>query len=435
MKKKVMCLAAAFFFLLSILEAVPVYAAVEECNDVYYDSVFSSYKDSLLYEEQIDVSSLGIPLEYIEGKYYSVWKDPDDDYYKMVVSDSEQYFYTTSKSLDGFLYIYLNHSYHALKNEYVLYQNSGGTWHTSSDGINLTLRTLKYSESDNVLETFGVNVDNYIIYANHNMYTINDVLMYTPYSELYDEGVGYLQNLTFKTLMLEDVEEDYKDNFDSVKNVWTFDGVNSFGVDITDGNWLVRMYGQIVIHKGVDVGVCENIRSYDMVLLGSYPTAPCRFEYKLYDVNEQLYFASGFDGLNWWESNWYHVDEIKFFQLVRINSDGTMSYGNLIRVDPCKGNTFDAVDPDGYEVEYGGSIDVSTGSGRDYDQAENNADNDVTPFQTDFTSALTSFIEMIGAFPQVVNAVFSFLPPWMQAMVVAAFGLIIALIIYKFLRG
>lgn len=256
-------------------------------------------------------------------------------------------------------------------------------------------------------------------------------------SDVYNPDLGYLNNLTYKKLLLSDSDGGLIVNEPgSAKYVFEYGSMSTTGVSLS-GNCSVRHFMEIEVHEGVDVGVCDIIRSYGKVKMGEHNAYTHRIEY-MYDYLERLYTESEFTGLGWWESNWYHTAVIHYFQILRFNDDGTIEYGNMLRFDP-KTHKFTTVSPEGDALtDYSGNVNVSTGQGTTFEDAELNADvnKPLNGYDSSNIAAdLESLLAFVGSFPAVLGALLSFLPVEYQTAIFLSIVVAIVLVVWKVARG
>lgn len=265
---------------------------------------------------------------------------------------------------------------------------------------------------------------------------------YNP--QKYNVDLGYLQDIKSQFLYLENDAWDLVE--DTAVNKYTFSSITTTGLDITQGDWDVRLYGQLVIR---DLDNEAEITVYDKVYLGEYSASDLKIMIPYKETNEQINNASGFDGLSWWESEFLHYYTFynTYLQLVRTNSDGTVEYGGFLKIWKASNNVTytDTLDENGnvYDEGYVNKPieNGSHGSGSTYEEAEKDAVKNEEEREQhnadmgDLENALSGFTSTLGVIPNVIASVFSFLPPWCLNICAVGFGLLIVLIIWKTARG
>ena len=403
--------------------------------DISASTLYQANVDRYLYEGDADAILNNIPILRYEhyalfygsssGKFY-LFNFSDEAF--NIVSKLTMY-NKTDECIDYFFYSYC-------------------TW-TSMDGINWVGGNVSSSSTAyhlDVLDKLGSPYIDGICYQ----YVASDVpicvdgecIAINSVNDVYNQQLGYLQDIKFNFLYLEDDEWALVE--DTAFYQFTFSNITTTNFDITQGDWLVRHYRQLEIRDLDDDSVIE---SYDKVFCGEYVANDLKFMFPYKGTNEAVHEACGFDGLNWWELEFlhYYMFYSDYLQLVRVGENG-LEYGGFVKVWKTSNNISysETLDIDGNVVTDGyvdKPISGSHGSGSSYEEAEHDAvKNEENRLQheadmSDLENALSGFTSTLSVIPDVIGSVFGFLPPWCLNTCAVGFGLLIVLIIYKLARG
>lgn len=451
-----------FFKCIGTLVCALVVAVSFMCSVPYYANDVVSHVDI-----QDFLSACGLPQlnDYRVSSKYLIWdivNDVGED------RDNDNGTIKIFEILSGDIVGYVGASYGENTIHYRFTESSVIRYHTlrygpANDSVEWVTSSEYNCSADSTVYVVGGDVANVkLYYTDFDIYTDSsktDIAYAFNTFQVFDIGVvdskpivfdkynsslGYLQDIKGQFLYLENDAWDLVE--DTAVNKYTFSNITTTGLDITDGDWDIRLYGQLVIR---DLDNEAEITVYDKVYLGEYSASDLKIMIPYKETNEQINNASGFDGLSWWESEFLHYYTFynTYLQLVRTNPDGTVEYGGFLKIWKASNNVTytDTLDENG-NVYDGGYVNKpiengSHGSGSTYEEAEKDAvKNEEEREQhnadmSDLENALSGFTSTLGVIPNVISSVFSFLPPWCLNTCAVGFGLLIVLIIWKTARG
>ena len=255
---------------------------------------------------------------------------------------------------------------------------------------------------------------------------------YLNNGEFYNSSFGYLQNITCKTLYLDD-EEGHKD-LNTLRYVYSYDALSTTGIELTNGEYSVRHYLKYVVRDSAK----KIVREYDLALCDVYDATNLKIVFDVYTTRENYENMQGVEPLSWWESGvlGYELYVYDYLQIVRTNEDGSIEYGGYVSLcdnaDTLDENMFE--DTNGYIDK---DIPSSSGSGSSYDNAENDANNNISNSGSlnEMESILNDYASTLGSIPIVVANIFGFMPSWCLGVVALSFSFLVILIVYKLVRG
>lgn len=281
-------------------------------------------------------------------------------------------------------------------------------------------------------------------YADYNIYFDDRLVVKGNVSEVYAQDVGYLKNIKKKVLFK--YGENYTVDSESAIHRISFDNTSTTGIDITDGNWVVRVFEQMAVYKRSEPTV-NCFPNLPKVLIGEFPAENLTFDYNVQDAltltTEETGEVDGYNAITTVMNGYVRSDNM-FYQLY---NKLTGKYGGyvLIKGDGTESNisngTGTTVTPEG-DVDDGGYIETpvggGTGIGSNYDDAEHDANESVSDgtlgdAMNVLEGALNEFTSSVKIVPKVVAECFSFLPDWCLKMFGATIGLACLLIIWKLL--
>lgn len=255
----------------------------------------------------------------------------------------------------------------------------------------------------------------------------------------YNKEIGYLQNLKHKRRALTD--NSGTTNMSSMKNIFTFDTVTTTGINMSEGDYVVRVYGQMAFHKN---GTHEIVNEdFPIVEFDEFDASNGYLEYTLQSI---------FDVVSESAESPYNVFDNAIKQIIRCDNvylqivdRSTGEYGGYTKLYTKKVGDAEeivatTVTPE-LEIDDGGYIDIdppsSTGQGTTWDDAELN-DKPTGTSNTDFAdfeSSLNSLVSGLASVPKAFGVMFSFLPSWCLNLLAISVGALPMILLFKVFRG
>lgn len=309
----------------------------------------------------------------------------------------------------------------------------------------------KYYRSTSSLVWYGEDLDGsgYIskfytcfLYSNYDItvgYDSDYILFHSPdcslSSEKYNATLGYLQNVNVKQLMING-----DTNRTQTKYKFTFDTTSTTGIDLTSGEYNVRVYEQTTIYKD---GLWQPFDT-PRVLIGEYPANSGSLEFNIAEAMSKCDAATGdiegYDMLSIALNNFIRAD----IYWLEIYNPTTGEHGGFVKLerDPDNGliTSTTVKGDDGYTEDMNGYIDdfvdTNIGEGTNFDDAELNADKSDAELDgfDEFAESLNDMTATVSAIPKIIGSLFSFLPPWCLWLCGASFGFTLLLIVLKTAR-
>lgn len=265
-----------------------------------------------------------------------------------------------------------------------------------------------------------------------------DYELFAKTAESYNPEIGYLQNVNIRTAFLTD--KDGNVDYNSFRRKVNYDMLTTSGIDLSQGDYCVRVYGQMAYYKTLDDVVYDD--EFPLVYFGSYDVGDGSFSYMSQELYDLVTISSS-DPYTAWDIFSKKIVRSDYTYL-QIYNKSTGECGGYLKIAllPSSGTKQTTLDYD-FNVDNGGFIDkdvvVSAGSGTNYDDAEMNAnknyDNVINGNYDGFESAINSFTSTLGVVPIAIGSVFSFLPAWCHDYIGLCFALLVALVVWKLLRG
>lgn len=273
--------------------------------------------------------------------------------------------------------------------------------------------------------------------------------------ESYKPEIGYLQNVTTRTTWLSDNGGDMKE--DTTRFVVKYDTVSTTGVDLTSGEYVVRLFVQKAyfrnqfndgINNSYDWGediVYDN--NFPLVYYDEFDASVGKLSYDLSAIVSAVSECENRYSPAQMMTKFIHESVITYYQIYNKNTGECGGYVQLL--ESGMNGTYKATTYD-YELNVddgsglnGGYVDKdynhSMGGGTTYEDAELNAERNESLLNgvsmDDIKGAINSFTSTLGVVPKAIGSVFSFLPSWCLNLLGVAFGLVAVLIVYKLLRG
>lgn len=453
-KKSVFCVAAAFLILFSGVFGY----GVEEVRAEDTGGIASFFN-----ERGWDIPS------YINYDYkHVVMYDPYHSRYDVFgFSDNDSYllfdtFFTNSTAWGGNVYGYeivpKTGSDGAFDSYYLFYVSEDGVsdstlkwdYHNRSFHANSSCTSGKYSEEQ--LSYANTDLDTLIPYCDVTLYcgveaTDNygwpSEIKFIP-DPVYNPELGYLQNLIEKTVYLRDSEGNI--DYSTSQRIVGFDSLSTSGLDLSTGEYSIRVYEQGCYYGHDVTTVYKN--DYPLIYIGEYAIENNSITYDPWEARDKT--TTETEGwLSDWDLYWgqYERRDNMYYQIVKTNEDGSIEYGGYVKVarltdndDGISSTVTPELEPDtgGYSDD---TVDSGVGSGTNYDDAEMNADDDLenninsSDVSGDIAKDIQSLIAYIGAVPQLLGALLSFLPKEYQTLIYVAFALMLGVIVIKAVRG
>lgn len=316
----------------------------------------------------------------------------------------------------------------------------------SSRSVSCEYDSLQYGEC---------NLDDFILFADSDIgtgYYLRNDYGYPDFvsvgqlpDPVYNPELGYLQNLIEKTVYLRDSEGHI--DYSTYQRIVGFDSLSTSGLDLSTGEYSIRVYEQ-GCYYGHDVTTVYK-DDYPLIYIGEYAIENNSITYDPWEAREKT--TTETEGwLSDWDLYWgqYERRDNMYYQIVKTNDDGSIEYGGYVKVVRLTDNDdgiSSTVTPELVPDTDGGfsddRVDSGIGSGTNYEDAEMNADQDLEnninnpDVSGDIAKDIQSLIAYIGAVPQLLSALLSFLPEEYQQLIFVAFALMLGLIVIKTVRG
>ena len=257
----------------------------------------------------------------------------------------------------------------------------------------------------------------------------------------YNPDLGYLKNVTQKMISLNAPEGGV--DYTSAQLKISFDGLSTTDVDLSTGEYKVRLYEQGCYYNNGIVSVYKE--DYPLIEIGDYSIIDNSITFSVADAFEKC--TNETEGwLSSWDMFWIHCERSDnlYLQIIKTGSDGSEEYGGLVKLAypvDSNGQIYSSTyfpdltpDQDGYT---GDKVDSGSGSGTNYEDAELNADKDLENninnpnFSGDITNDMNSLISFIGAVPQLLAALLGFLPQHYKSLIYVSIALALVLVVVK----
>lgn len=342
------------------------------------------------------------------------------------IIDSDEYFDET-----------MNYGYRIYYDSYAQSNNGGASFGSLKSGASSSVCQIKLTTNECVGYKFWFS--NVPIYCECGklLFSGNEGML--P-SETYNRNLGYLQNVTSDNVFLTDADGNVDIN--SYQKKVTFDTTSTTGIDLSSGDYMIRVYGQMAFWKnGTNTLVNED---FPLVHYADYDASSGMFEYLSTDLFNMVTNNS---------ENPYNAFDTTFGQIIRsdntyyqIYNKTTGEYGGYTKVtfttvDGEEQHTITTVD-ENLQIDNSGyvgqKLPVSVGGGTTYEDAYlnskpvgSNSDTNLSGLE----ATLNTFTSTLGAVPQAIGVVFGFLPSWCLGIFGLAFGLTGIVLLYKLFRG
>lgn len=403
-------------------------SAVEVCADS--GNILLARNFFIVHGEEMrgDNSLVDIAGVDMSGYDYHLVTDTDDGYY-LFLSNQKPYFIISENSSTYFS---------------IDAPNISGKLYKSSDGVNWVYANSQFSckpysgngvivEDDYTLRWNYPARNNKYYHFNFDLaFDTGDIFLSAKKSQ-YNSDVGYLKNLSLKTLRVDGVQDlTYK---------FTFSPISTTGIDITTGDYVVRLYGQLAYYK-TDAGVLSS-KADNMVHVGDYEISNNSIQFGLQSAWDAVTAES--EVLDTWTLAQLGLTRADTLYLQLYNKT-TGEYGGYVRFTNTsnfigKDDTVTTIMPDG-ETDNGGYtgeiVDGSTGSGESLENAEQNADKtpvDIWSGFDSFSSILDGISETLGNVSGAFDSIFSFLPSYCRTLFGLSVSAILLIALVKFIRG
>lgn len=431
--KRIGAFLCALVVSLSCIGSMPFYAA-----DTSGEVLFDAYKDRYTYEHNSEIDLSKLPTDDTYCHYVIVKYVNSDTYYCFVSNKTSFKLDVSSDSIS--------------KKAIWKYFFSGYVGYSSKDLVNWT-RSSSSSTGFYWAYIYKDSGDD-AINGQYMQYVASDIPIYAgslqiefnTKVETYVSSLGYLQNLVTRTTWLTDSKGNA--DYNTTRTSVAFDLTTTTGIDLTSGDYVVRMYGQRAYFKNnFNDGFKDSYSGdilfdddFPLVYFGEFDASSGKFVYddddlySLIDVVDTEKY-SGWDLF----VNQIHQGCIRYYQVYNTK---TGEYGGYVRVIN-EGKDIQTTVRDDLSVDNDGFVDKdlnhSIGSGTTYEDAELNADKYQENIgDGNFSSlegAVNSFTSTLGVVPRAIGSVFSFLPTWCHDYIGLCFGLLVALVVWKFIRG
>lgn len=431
--KRIAAGVCAFMMVLGCLES-DLFFAIEYGMQSGY---FGKYDSSKLWVSSDAIVDYTLPVDTSEKPYYLIIGDDYGFVYYCLFDDVSKFYISCDDAAMGICSDVLKN---CGASTYYFYKSGG--WTTKSSGSGTSSYPITFCNGASMYYN-GIC----ILDANFDMYANTGELVYrssvSTSGGIYNSSLGYLQNVAVKYLTIQGdisrVKSKYK---------FTFDTKSTSGIDLTSGDYSIKVYEQMSIYK------FAYLQDFDTpkVLIGEYDAGGGSFDFNISEALEKTDAGTGdVDGYNMFTIalNGYQRSDTYWLQ---IYNKSTGEYGGFVKVSSLPGTTppiFSAEtvvasgdditgsgdrDNDGYVDSI---VNGSTGNGTNYDDAELNADNNASNSNSgsDFLSEINDMVSMVSAVPQLFGSLFSFLPDWCINLLGAGVGFSVVLLIWKSARG
>lgn len=389
--KKISALVCALIVAVSAFVSVPYYASID------YDYTLPS-ADKLFYEG-VDLPYYSL-FEYKQGELRLVYSEKPLVYYY----DSNNRCYGSPNGGEW----------------YSFWSTDGKTW---KEGI-------RYGQYSGFPCTSGV----------WNMIVENGLS--STVGIKYAPSLGYLNNARIETTFLT-TDHGKEVDYSSFRKTLKFDKLSTTGIDLSSGDYVIRVYGQMCYQKTTTDEIYDD--NFPFVYFGDFEIINNSISYNSQDLFD-LISGSTEDPYSVWDiwTKAIHRSDIEYYQIYNKNTHECGGYLKVV-LGGAEGSMYSqttlkddmSVDSEGFEDK---NLIGSAGSGTTYEDAEINADKNYNDLMNNggiqgLEGAINAFTSTLGVVPQAIGSVFSFLPSWCLDLWGVAFGLIAVLIVYKILRG
>lgn len=453
--KRIGALLCTLVLVFGCMGSVPYYADVSEEDLVMYDNLMSL--------------DFGIP----SGNTSKIVESSVDKPYVVMVAPATESYY--SDSLFSCMYllssapIYVQMFENSVGGYTVLLDTDGewstygwkyrgsqsGKWHNMSQGsVNLYMT---YSLNDFTRYGSGTQWTPY--YSNHNIYYKNtELLFYGSDVPIYDNSLGYLQNVKENRVYDEvPLGENVNDKFTAR---WYYDDFSTTGIDLTDGNYMINYYQERWLVKGYKTD--DVIEKSDRYLLGTYIVQNGYIQTYSEDIESTL-AGQGFENWGFFDLLWNKfVTTHHYFQIVNTSTNEVGGYLHIYYTDDNGkfgveyiGETLDNegnYDDSGYK-EFIDEDNITTDDAdAGFTELEQNNEQtleewleDLKGFTTDglddmdgadnLGNSLQAYASQVGNVTKGIGALFGVLPDWIVGLLGVSFCCLFVLIVIKVARG
>lgn len=431
-RKRIMCIAAAVLILFGCIGGPVSFKAADSDSAL---SLFFQNRESMIADSSV-LDGIELPDEALNSTYWAVFKSPSGLITVYYSDDVVPIFLDIKSSVENSFYLNMQWNIGVHKQYY-----SNSSWNTTDDTTTINGYTFGVISSDDVFS------DDYIDYVASNYGLDYGIYKFFGYEEFYSSELGYLNNIDIRLLKL----TDSSGNVDVYSGLYRilFDSLSTTGVDLTQGNYFVRVYGQCAIYdKDWD------LVSPDMPLIfigdADIGLDPTRVEYYKQAFFDAVTEGTGQDVIDAiytaWNINFngYLRRDTVYLQICKINDDASIEYGGFTKlaVQSVDYATLEdtyvisTVTPDldqddsGYSGEV---VEEQIGHGTSYDDGNLDIEENggVTDSGEDFVNSVNTLLNMIGAFPNIIGTLFSFLPPWCLQIAGIAFAVLVIVFFIK----
>lgn len=281
---------------------------------------------------------------------------------------------------------------------------------------------------------------------------------------VYNAQLGYVKNGEVRLLYLNgsDGKPDYNTGLYRI----SFDNESTTGLDLTSDEYNVRVFGRWACYKWSVSGWCEQKPEKDVPLVDIYSTGKLDRQPLCVEFVEEELTQSTYDTINvftdfgvggtilaqWIEDGSAVVCPIIYVQITKDTASG-MEWGGFcafefsgmdresgVAIYKCTTYNADMSVDSGNGGYKDSNVNSGVGSGSDYSDANNNASDNIVNGSMnieaeDLLASIEGLTGLLGDFPKVIGALFSFLPDWCLVFFGSSFAVLVFLIIFKFLRG
>lgn len=256
----------------------------------------------------------------------------------------------------------------------------------------------------------------------------------------YNGSLGYLTNVTSKKMIIDGDKQGTQ-----TKYKFSFDTTSSSGVDLTSGDYVIKLYEQTAIYKG---GIWQPF-SCPRVPIGDFDASKGNLDFNIADAMTKTDTVTGdiegYDFLSIALNNYVRADSY----WLQIYNKTTGEYGGFVEmknnpnlqgqftVSTHHGNENDMSYSDGLDNGgyVGDTVDTNIGIGTDYENAELDADRGDLGDSGELIDQLDDIVSTVTTVPEIFRRLFSFLPDWCLNFFGISVGLSSLLILWKVGRG
>ena len=446
--KKIGALVCALIVAVSTFVTMPYYAT--EDNSGSYKYALLANEDEIIYKGE--VGEFAFPSQYgSEFTNYVLIRVRDGSFHMILTNSDSVNMICEEKSYNKEMHYRYSLS---VDSAYCRSTDGGKTW---------TSLTRPSGGSSSLLEICVVNPNTFWLYNEPNYIVESSVpILFDDYElrlgglmESYKPELGYLQNVTTRTTWLSDDSGSMKE--DTTRFVVKYDTVSTTGVDLTTGEYVVRLFVQKAyfrnqfnngINDSYDWGddiVYDNF--FPLVYYAEFDASQGKLTYDLSAIVSAVSECENRYSSSQMVLKMIHEGVITYYQIYNTNTGECGGYVQLLESGmngTYKATTYDYnLNVDDGSGSNGGYVDKdynhSMGGGTTYEDAELNAERNESLLNggsmDDIEGAINSFTSTLGVVPKAIGSVFSFLPSWCLNLLGVAFGLVAVLIVYKLLRG